>query len=82
MINYETLKNGILADPTTSNWLKDAVAKLDKRDPCDVIADIEMLNFLSNVRLHGLGVGVGAKVSLSAVQERLFPAAQLLSQGT
>lgn len=81
MTNYETLKNGILSDPTTSNWLKDAVAKLDKRDPCDVIADIEMLNFLSNVRLQDLGIGAGAKISLSAIQERLFNSAPLLGSG-
>jgi hypothetical protein len=82
MTDYETLKNGILTDPTTSNWLKDAVAKLDKRDPCDVIADIEMLNFLSNVRLQDLGIGAGAKISLPTIQERIFPGTPLLSHST
>lgn len=80
MIHYETLKNGILSDPTTSNWLKDAVAKLDKRDPCDVIADIELLNFLSNVRLQDMGIGTGAQISLSAIQEQLFNGTPLLGQ--
>jgi hypothetical protein len=82
MTNYETLKSGILSDPTTSNWLKDAVAKLDKRDPCDVIADIEMLNFLSNVRLQDLGISAGAKISLSSIQERLFNTAPVLGSGS
>jgi hypothetical protein len=82
MTNYETLKNGILSDPTTSNWLKDAVAKLDTRDPCDVIADIEMLNFLSSIRLQDLGIAASAKASMSTIQEHLLPGRPMLERAT
>lgn len=67
MTTYETLKNGILSDPASSNWLKQAVAKLELRDPCDALADTEILKYLTKVRLESLGIahGVAASVRLA-----------------
>jgi len=37
------IKQAILNDPSASYWLKDAICKLDKRDPVDVLNELEVL---------------------------------------
>jgi len=34
----------ILNDPSASNWLKENLTQLEKRDICDALDDLELLN--------------------------------------
>lgn len=36
-------KAQVLGDPTTSGWVKDAIYQLDRRDPVDVLHDLDLL---------------------------------------
>ena len=54
MTQYTQLRDQILADPSCSFWLKEAIGKLEKRDPCDAVGDAELLLRLANLRLDGV----------------------------
>ncbi len=40
----------LLADPSTSYWLVDAIQKLGRRDPVDALGDAEILHALQAAR--------------------------------
>lgn len=54
MTQYTQLRDQILEDPGCSFWLKEAISKLETRDPCDAVGDAELLLRLANLRLSGV----------------------------
>lgn len=54
MTQYSQLRDRLLADSSCSFWLKEAIGKLENRDPCDAVGDAELLLRLSNLRLDGV----------------------------
>ena len=49
-MTYEKRMEEILADQSSSDWLKRAVLALDKRDPVDAVHDAELLAMLQERR--------------------------------
>jgi hypothetical protein len=44
----------LLADPSASFWIKDAIRALSERDPIDALGDAELLAEVMKERLDGL----------------------------
>lgn len=42
----------VLLDPSASNWIKDALVAVDKRDICDALSDAELLVAILQDRFH------------------------------
>lgn len=57
-MTYSNLKQSILSDPSASFWLKTAVTQLENRDPCDAIADVEILYQLVTMRMEDVFGGI------------------------
>jgi len=49
-MTYEQQKQAILASMSASYWLKEAIERLDGRDPLDALQDAEILKTLQHVR--------------------------------
>ena len=49
-----TLIEEVLADPTTSHWLRHTLTWALERDPVDVAADVEILHMLLQARAQHL----------------------------
>lgn len=56
MSSYTKIKASLRDDPLSSDWLRNAIAELDRRDPVDAAADIETLQLLCSVRLKSQGI--------------------------
>ena len=50
MTGYLETRAAIIADPSATYWLRDAIAALDKRDPIDALKDAETLALLEQLR--------------------------------
>ena len=51
-MTYLDKLNQVLADPTASHWLKNALRALDSRDPVDALNDVEALQEIAEQRLN------------------------------
>ena len=47
---YLEARSAIIADPSATYWLRDAMAALEKRDPLDALQDAETLALLAQLR--------------------------------
>lgn len=56
MCSYTKIKASLRNDPLSSDWLRNAIAELDQRDPVDAASDIETLQQLCSVRLRSQGI--------------------------
>lgn len=54
MKDYPAMRDLLLADPSSSYWLKDAILKLDRRDPLDAYDDACVLRSLQAHRISEL----------------------------
>ena len=50
-------KDEIIAHPANSFWLKDAIQKLDDRDPVDALRDVRTLQIYLEQKLHRIQQG-------------------------
>ena len=50
-MTYASQKRLLETDPTVSNWLKEAVLDLERRDPMDAANDAELLSSLCKLRM-------------------------------
>lgn len=50
--DFGELKKEILADLSTSFFVKEAIEKLEKRDVCDVLNDLEVLQSIYKLKLE------------------------------
>ena len=53
-MTYLDKLNQVLADPTASHWLKNALRALDSRDPIDALNDAETLGAILETQLNEL----------------------------
>lgn len=53
-MTYEDFKSQALADPSTSYWLRHALAQLEQRDPVDAANDAEILALIFRARANEL----------------------------
>lgn len=49
-MTYEQHKRELLASATASYWLKEAIERLDRRDPLDALQDVEFLRVMQHAR--------------------------------
>lgn len=49
---YLEARAAIIADPTATYWLREAIQSLDKRDPIDALKDAETLALLEQLRAN------------------------------
>lgn len=47
---YLETRASIVADPSATYWLREAMATLEKRDPLDALKDAEILALLAQLR--------------------------------
>lgn len=50
-LTYKGLRDELLAYPSTSYWLRSALASLEARDPVDALHDVQVLVELANLRV-------------------------------
>jgi len=50
---YMEKRDAVLKDRSASDWLKNALFSLERRDPCDALGDVEVLLELEKLRLEG-----------------------------
>ncbi len=68
--NYKTAISTILADPTTSAWLRDRIQEMGKRDPIDAATDAVVLSKLAELRMTDVfGIQYSTRVYLEHPQE-------------
>lgn len=49
-VGYLEVRTAIISDSSTTYWLRDAMATLEKRDPVDALKDAETLALLAQLR--------------------------------
>ncbi len=68
--NYKAAISAILADPTTSAWLRDRIQEMEKRDPIDAATDAVVLSKLAELRMTDVfGIQYSTRVYLEQPQE-------------
>jgi len=53
-MSYDEMCTEILADPDSSNWLRNAMVELNRRDPVDAERDAETIANLQSARVSEL----------------------------
>lgn len=68
--NYKAAISAILADSTTSAWLRDRIHEMEKRDPIDAATDAVVLSKLAELRMTDVfGIQYSTRVYLEQPQE-------------
>jgi len=68
--NYKAAISAILADPTTSAWLRARIQEMENRDPIDAATDAVVLSMLAELRMTDVfGIQYSSRVYLEQPQE-------------